>query len=203
MKKYTLLLIIIAAFMLDGCLVVSRRIFTYTIKDDGKVELVIQYLDIRSAATTNGLEPDTGFVEKDDESALTEEMKDYQSLVRDFYVSDYFINCYRSGKVTSRKLYEADGMLNGEVRVLFDNIQAAGIRKHKKNLIVYSDSLCGVIPYIDSIAAPQRYETSTDTITQHYIFSWPKKTKVFAVEVVPYFPFTSSVSLVDQWRKDK
>ncbi|MFI5204942.1 MAG: hypothetical protein ACHQF2_10640 [Flavobacteriales bacterium] len=203
MKKNILLLLFLSAFILNGCLIVSRRIFTYTIKSDGKVELVIQYIDIRSAATTNGIEPDTGFVEKDDEESLSEEIKDYQSLVKDFYVSDYFASCYPRGKVTSRKLYETDGQLNGEVHILFDNLKAAGIEKVKKTITLRSDSLCGYIHYIDSIAAPQKSTPHVDSIAQYYLFSWPKKTKTFAVEVVPYFPFGNSISLLDQWKKDK
>jgi hypothetical protein len=189
--------------MLNGCLVVSRRIFTYNILSNGKVELVIQYLDIRSAATTNGIEPDTGFVEKDEDNTMTEEMKDYQSLIKDFYVSGYFADCYPTGKVVSKKLYETDNQLNGEIRVMFDNLEAAGISKVKKNLVLQSDKLCGFLQYIDSVAEPITRDVYTDTVAQYYIFKWPKKTKTFAVEVVPYFPFTSSISLIDQWRKDK
>lgn len=202
-KRNLFILFLISTFLLQGCLVVARRIFTYTIKKDGSVELVINYLDIRSAYTTNGLEPDTGFVEKDEEPALSEEIKDYNTLVQEFYVSDYFAQCYKSGKVISRKLYKENGLLNGEVKVRFESIEKAGLSIQKKNFVLRSDSLCGYVHYIDSVAVPFNPKMANDTSAQYYLFTWPKKSKSFTVELVPYFPYKNSVSLIEQWEKDK
>jgi hypothetical protein len=190
-------------FLLDGCLVVSHRIFTYSVRKDGKVELQIKYIDIRSAYTTNGLEPDTGFVEKDEEPALSEEVKDYNALIQDFYVSNYFSNCYKSGKVISRKLYEENGLLNGEVKIEFQNIKDAGITKVKRDYALISDSICGFIPFVDSIIKSTDFEITLAEESQSQKISWKKKSGPLVFEIVPYFPYSNSVSLLEQWKKDK
>jgi hypothetical protein len=209
MVKHTRIIFVLFSllFLLNGCLVVGRRIFTYALLPSGKVELTIHYLDIGSAPTTNGLEPDTGFITNDKVGLNLEIYKDYEMLIRDYYVSNYFQKEYPTGKVISRKLIEENGKLNGEVKILFESLSLAGIKKQKKNLVFRSDSLCEFLSYTDSLVLPKErkyFSDATDTMNhEYYLFYFPKNAKEISIEMVPYFPYQNTVSLLETWKKFK
>lgn len=192
--------------LFSGCLTYEKRVFEYTVNDDGSVDLLITYYDICSA-NFGEIETDSSFIEKDDREPFPEDMKDYNSLIGDYYVSEYFSMCFPGGTVQKRLLYQENDKLNGKVSIHFENMAAAGFHTVKKNVELSSQHLCDFNAFSDTVHVPVNKVTLTDTSNgewnMSYTFSWKKKEKKMIIETGPMYVLGNSSSLLERFLKDK
>jgi hypothetical protein len=108
MKTYQIIIFISLSFLFSGCLTFHRISYELNLDDELKGKGIIKIYDIRSDA-----EDDKEFEE--DKTALF----DY------IYKSEKFISDMKNeGKdIASRRLFVKDDLLNGEVRINFDDVR--------------------------------------------------------------------------------
>jgi hypothetical protein len=112
-----------AVVMLCGCLASQYKEYHYRLNSDGSGEGVITYVNIVS--------------QEDEEKDVS--LKDFGELVDDCLEGSSFEDENPHLRLTDKKLYEKDGVLMGEVRFTFDNMDSIGF---------YRTSDCECSPYM-------------------------------------------------------
>lgn len=131
-KSLTFFTVILAcAVMFTGCLTCEKKDYVYTLNKDGSVNLTITFFNIMSSYSPS----------EDDESitpASTIE-SDYGDLITNYVEGSQPENEYNNAIVESKRLYEENGKLNGEVKLKFMNLADAGLFASKKHKLIIKD----------------------------------------------------------------
>lgn len=131
-KSLSLLAIVLAcAVMLTGCLTCEKKDYVYTLNKDGSVNLTITYYNIMSSYSGN----------EDDDSITPQSTleEDYNDLMTNYIGGSQPENDYKNAIVESKRLYEDNGKLNGEVKLKFMNLEDAGLYANKKHKLIIKD----------------------------------------------------------------
>lgn len=177
MKKF--LLCCFALFLLAGCLTYEGKIFNYQLNKDGTVDLTVTYVGIRS--------PDPDSLE----SA-------YKELVDSYLNGDELAAKFPYGKIESKRLFEKEGKLYGEVKVKFQTYADAGIYYNKSKKIV----VMGTEPF--QLTMDETIEKSNGikpgTVTG--LLVWEEDQRNLIIELTSTGG-NSGESLLETWKKNK
>ena len=177
MKKF--FLFCLAICMLTGCLTYEGKIFSYTLNKDGSVDLTVTYIGIRSA--------DADSVEST-----------YKELVDSYLNGDELLAKFPYGTIQSKRLYEKDGKLNGEVKVRFQTYADAGIYYNKSKKIV----VMGTEPFQLTVDETVAKTNGTKPGTVTGLLIWEEDQRNLVIELSSTGA-ESGVSLLDTWKKNK
>lgn len=117
MKKNIIILTILAAVVtfLSGCLTCEKKEYTFEMTSDNTGRLTIKYINIMSI--------------KDDSLDVSED--DFQTLLNDYYDGEELQNSFPYASVISRKLFEENGVLCGEVVYEFYTLKGAKLYRYQ------------------------------------------------------------------------
>ena len=107
--------VIITVVFMSGCLTCEKKEYTFefTGKDTGR--LTIKYINIMSTM--------------DDTLDISDE--DFSSLISDYYEGSEVENSFPNATVLSKRLFEENGQLCGEIVFEFTDISMANLYQHK------------------------------------------------------------------------
>lgn len=117
MKKFSLLvLIIVFAGFLSGCLSVETKEYNFKLKKDKSGSGIIKYINIMS----------------DKKDSLSTPESDYQDLIDNYFKGEKLTEELPGIKNVKKKLYEEDNQLCGELTFEFDDITKLKFYKYKE-----------------------------------------------------------------------
>jgi hypothetical protein len=181
MKKNFLIWIgvILTVVFMSGCLTCEKKEYTFefTGKDSGL--LTIKYINIMSTM--------------DDTVDISED--DFTSLIADYYEGSEVENGFPNSTMISKRLFEENGVLCGEIVFEFTGISAANLYQHKgKGPIMY----CLGCNSLDSeYFAESNGEYGGDIMP---IVFWESGLKTLTLTTDVTFPDETTVSLLDHWK---
>lgn len=107
--------VIIAVLFMSGCLTCEKKEYTFELTGKESGRLTIKYVNIMST--------------KDDTVDISEE--DFSSLINDYYEGMEVENTFPNATVMSKRLFEENGVLCGEIVFEFTDISMANLYQHK------------------------------------------------------------------------
>jgi len=112
-KKYITVVLVLCCTLLCSCLNYDKKELRYILNTDGTISLVITYYDLVSDPVLVSGDEDNSDPVAEDDSTL---YNDYSILVDDYLNGSEAEDEYRKYKVESKRLFEQNGVLCGEVR---------------------------------------------------------------------------------------
>jgi hypothetical protein len=180
MKKYYLGLIavIVTVLFLSGCLTCEKKEYTFefTGKDSGR--LTIKYINVMSTM--------------DDTVDISEE--DFTSLITDYYEGTELENDFPNATVVSKRMFEENGVLCGEIVLEFADMATGHLYQHKgKGPIMY----CLSCYSIDS----EYYNESNGEYGGDVmpVVFWDQGLKTLTLTTDVTYPDETTVSLLDKY----
>lgn len=184
MKKYYLGLIavIITVLFLSGCLTCEKKEYTFefTGKDSGR--LTIKFINVMSTM--------------DDSVDISEE--DFNSLITDYYEGTELENGFPEATLVSKRLFEENGVLCGEIIFDFAGMAAGHLYQHKdKGPIMY----CLSCYAIDS----EYYNESNGEYGGEVmpVVFWDQGLKTLTLTTDVTYPDETTVGLLDRYKELK
>lgn len=184
MKKYYLGLIavIITVLFLSGCLTCEKKEYTFefTGKDSGR--LTIKFINVMSTM--------------DDSVDISEE--DFNSLITDYYQGTELENGFPEATLVSKRLFEENGVLCGEIIFDFAGMAAGHLYQHKdKGPIMY----CLSCYSIDS----EYYNESNGEYGGEVmpVVFWDQGLKTLTLTTDVTYPDETTVGLLDRYKELK
>ena len=178
--KHSALFIILALFV-SSCLTVEKKQYKFEMKDSHSGTLTITYINIMS------MKNDTADVSS----------KDFDELLSSYINGTEIENNYQSAIVRSKRLYEHNGQLYGEVVIDFTNLKSVGLYQY--------DNKC---PYMYSIGTGVESETFLGTSGEFGgdympVVFWPKTDKILSLTTHITTPDETCTSLLAEYKKWK
>lgn len=186
MKRYSLLVLLFSAIVvLSGCLTSQYKEYKFEFKDKTSGTLTITYVNIFSQI----------YEDEDADSVLNE---DFAELAMDYLSGSKIENDFPDAKVVSKRLYEENYKLNGEIVLEFNNIEDVNLYQYdKKSPYVF------YIPTGDETYFDSNGEKPIETAPVIY---WDRKApSKGALEVTSMISEMedTDVSLLETWKKNK
>lgn len=170
--------IIITAFFMSGCLTCEKKEYTFdfTGKDSGR--LTIKYINLMSTM--------------DDTVDISEE--DFSSLITDYYEGTEIENEFPDAVVVSKRLFEENGVLCGEIVLEFTDLAMGHLYQYKdKGPLMY----CLSCYSIDSeYYAESNGEYGGDVMP---VVFWDPGLKSLTLSTDVTFPDETTVSLLEKY----
>jgi hypothetical protein len=179
MRKLTsIVLLILIVIVASGCLTVEKKEYTFELKDSNSGTLTIKFVNILSM--------------KDD--ALDVSESDFEELVTNYIEGNEVELDYDGALVRSKRLFEEDGQLCGEVIIDFDDIENVGLFQYDSK----SPLMFNVGSFLDS----ETYLTSNGEFGGDVmpVVFWPKSLKTLTLTTYITDPDETTVSLVENYR---
>jgi hypothetical protein len=172
------LLVISFAIGFTSCLTVEKKEYTYEIKGDNSGKLTIKYINIYS-------------IMDDGQDVST---ADFNELLDKYINGDQIIQDFPAASNISKRLFEENGQLCGEVTLEFNDLNSARLYQYDNN----SPIMMNISTAFDS----ETYLSSNgDYGNDHMpVVFWPKNIKKLVVTTSVSTPDETSVSLVDAYR---
>lgn len=122
-RNFVIWAILIATVLfLSGCLTCEKKEYTFELTGDNSGRLTIKYINIMSIM----------------DDTLDVSAEDFESLLNDYYDGEELQNAYPEATFVSRRLFEENGVLCGEVIYEFADLKGAKLYQHKnKGPIMY------------------------------------------------------------------
>jgi len=180
MKKYLLVWIglIITVLFMSGCLTCEKKEYTFdfTGKDSGR--LTIKYINLMSTM--------------DDSVDISEE--DFSSLITDYYEGTEIENEFPDAIVASKRLFEENGVLCGEIVLEFSEIAMGHLYQHNgKGPLMY----CLSCYSIDSeYYSESNGEYGGDIMP---VVFWDSGLKTLTLSTDVTYPDETTVGLLDRY----
>ena len=155
-----ILLAIVCAAGMSGCLTAERKEIIYTLKPDGSGSGKVTFYNIMSA-----------------EEGKDVSLNDYTELVNRYLKGTKFEDYYPQYFNFNKRLYEQDGKLNGEITFDFQHYEDAGLYRHEnKGPWMYYIG-------VKSDVGVDHYDSSNGTVGPDQIpmVFWPEGTTQFRV----------------------
>jgi len=174
--------------LFSGCLTVEKKQYTveFTGKNSGK--LTIKYINIMSMP---------GYDEEEDYDASS---TDFEDLVQSYIIGDRIETDYPLAKNITKRIFEENGQLCGEVTMEFDNIGEIRFYQHnKKSPIMFN---------ISNAFDGELYDSSNGVLgNEDYmnVVFWNKSEKKLMLTTSITAPDEETVSLLDyynSWKKE-
>jgi len=115
MKKtmFHLVCLLIIALLVNGCLTVEKKEYTFELTGENSGKLTIKYINIMSI--------------KDDTLDVSEE--DFNELITSYIDGEQIEENYKGATVINKRLFEENGVLCGEVIIEFNDL--AGVKLYQ------------------------------------------------------------------------
>jgi len=181
MRKLIIIIPLLILFI-TGCLTTEKKEYKFKINKDGSGEVTITYLNLIS--------------QKDEGRDVS--FKDFAELISDYYEGNKVENDYPGSRMISRRLFEKNGVLNGEFVLKFDSLKTFKLFQYDNNS-----------PFMFHVDAfSETYVESNGDYNSEImpIVFWDKNTKELYIKTQVTdltYDDTSYVSLIDQYRKWK
>jgi hypothetical protein len=178
-KNYLVLLgVLVAILFLSGCLTCEKKEYTFemTGKDAGR--LTIKFVNIMSTM----------------DDTVDVSMDDFNSLLTDYLEGTEIENGFANATVISKRLFEEDGVLNGEIIFEFTGINAANLYQYKgKGPLMY----CLGCNSLDSeYYSESNGEYGGDVMP---VVFWESGEKTLTLTTDVTSPDETTISLLDHW----
>jgi len=112
----SVLTFLLFAFCISGCLTVETKEYHFSLKKDKSGEATVKFVNIMSDTKDSVSTPDT----------------DFQDLVDNYVNGDKMSEEFPNVKNVTKRLYEEDNQLCGEVKFEFDDITKLKFYKYKE-----------------------------------------------------------------------
>ena len=180
-KILALTSIVIIAAMLTGCLECEKKSYTWNFTSPNSGTLTVKYINIESNINN-----------KDTELKPEVQMQnDFNDLKNRFVDGTEAEHDFPDAKFISKRLFEEDGKLCGEIVFEFDEISQVKLYRHNNSgpfMFFSSDSVISG----NGIAGPKYMP----------VVFWDSVNKIFNL-TTKMSDDTTSVSLIDLWKQDK
>lgn len=177
----TIFAFVILSFIISSCLTVEKKEYTFEMKDNHSGTLTIKYINIISM--------------KDDTTDVSE--SDFDDLISTYIEGDQIENDYKDAVVRSKRLFEEDGVLCGEVVIDFNDLKSAGLFQYdnKSPFMLNLGSLLDTEFYLNSNG-----EFGGDVMP---VVFWQKSLKTLTLMTYVNSPDETCVSLLDEYNNWK
>lgn len=115
-----ILIALLSIILCSGCLTLGYKEYRFKINPDHSGTLTIKFVNIKSTS-------DEGV------SVDSVRFRDYSELINDFVNGSRMEEDFIRAKVVSKKLFEENGQLCGEVVLTFDSLSQVNIYQYDKN----------------------------------------------------------------------
>lgn len=179
MRKLTsIFFLILIVVIASGCLTVEKKEYTFELKDSNSGTLTIKFVNILSM--------------KDD--ALDVSESDFEELITNYIEGNEVEMDYDGALVRSKRLFEEDGVLCGEVIIDFEDIESVGLFQYDSK----SPLMFNVGSFLDS----ETYLTSNGEFGGDVmpVVFWPKSLKTLTLTTYITDPDETTISLVENYR---
>lgn len=176
-KSFILLFLIV--FITSGCLTVEKKEYSFQLKDNNSGTLTIKFYNVMSM--------------KDD--ALDVSQSDFEELVTNYIEGNEIEMDYEKAIVRSKRLFEEDGILNGEVIIDFNDLTSVGLYQYDSK----SPLMFNVGSFLDS----ETYLKSNGEYGGEVmpVVFWPKSLKRLTLTTYITDPDETTVSLLGEYNK--
>jgi hypothetical protein len=180
-SSISLLLIVVLSIVITGCLTVEKKEYTFQLKDNNSGTLTIKFINIMSM--------------KDDTSDVSD--SDFEELMNSYINGDQLESDYENATVRSKRLFEENGVLCGEVIIDF---------KELNNIGLYQYEVKG--PYMMSIGSFLEGETYLNSSGEYGgdimpVVFWPKSQETLTLTTYVTSPDEATVGLLALYKKQK
>lgn len=167
--------------LFTSCLTIEKKIYTFEMNDNNSGTLTIKYENIMSI--------------KDDNADVSE--ADFDELIADYINGNKIESDYEGVVVKSKRLFEENGMLCGEVIIEFTDLTSVGLFQYdpKGPFMFNIGSFFDSESYLSSNG-----EYGGDVMP---VIFWPKNLKTLTLTTLTTSPDESTVSLVNLYRNWK
>ena len=182
MRRYSLLVLLFSAIIvLSGCLTAQYKEYKFDFKDKTSGTLTITYVNVFSQI----------YDDEDPDSVLNE---DFAELAADYLSGNTVESDFPNAKVVSKRLYEDNYQLCGEIVLEFDDISDVNLFKYDKKG-----------PYQFAIPSDEDYfDTNGDKPADYMpVVFWDKKMTNLEVTTFISEPEDTDKSLLSTWKASK
>ena len=174
-------LLILLALLFTGCLTVEKKEYTFQLKDNNSGTLTIKFINIMSM--------------KDD--ALDVSQGDFEELITNYIEGNEIEVDYEKALVRSKRLFEENGTLCGEVIIDFDNLASVGLYQYDSK----SPLMFNVGSFLDS----ETYLNSNGEFGGEVmpVVFWPKSLKTLTLSTYITDPDETTVGLLTEYHEWK
>lgn len=118
MKKhyFILALVMMAAMFISGCLTCEKKEYTFEFTGENSGRLTIKYINLMSTM--------------EDDMDISSE--DFQTLIESYYEGSELENEFPDAELVSKRLFEENGVLCGEIVLAFSDLAAAHLYQYKE-----------------------------------------------------------------------
>lgn len=172
---------IVAFFLLlQSCLTCERKDYSYQILSNEKAILTIRYINIFAAGV--------------DSSAVL--ANDYDELMAVWYMGHKIEADYPGSKLISKRLYEQEGVLCGEVKLEINDLKSCGIIQYNGK----GPRVLGVSTLTDDneVFLQSNGEYGGDKTP---VVFWPEKADLLQFSTRVTMPDSTGRSLLGRWRE--
>ncbi len=180
MKKSYLIwaTLVMVVLFLSGCLTCEKKEYTFELTGDNSGRLTIKYINIMSIM--------------DDTLDISEE--DFQTLLNDYYDGEELINSFPDATLSSKRLFEENGVLCGEAVYEFSDLKGAKLYQHKdKGPFMYC---LGCYSLDSEYYSESNGEYGGDVMP---IVFWEPGGKKLTLTTEVTYPDETTVSLLDEY----
>ena len=172
--------LVMTVLFLSGCLTCEKKEYTFELKGDNSGRLTIKYINIMSIM--------------DDSLDISSE--DFESLLNDYYDGEELQNTFPDATVLSKRLFEEDGVLCGEVIYEFAALDAAKLYQFKgKGPFMYC---LGCSSLDTEYFSGSNGEYGGDVMP---IVFWEQGTKKLQLTTDVTYPDETTISLLEDYRQ--
>jgi len=168
-------------FLVSSCLTCETKEYTFALTGKGQGTLTIKYNNIFSKNS-------------DEELTAKEELdQDYEELINDYLKGDQLISSFPNAKLVSRRLFEENGKLNGEVVYQFSSIGQVHL---------FQTSSKGPYMYLLNTFSFETVQTTNGMMGPDYFTAlyWGNKLKVLTFKTSLDEMDEVSTTLLPMWR---
>jgi hypothetical protein len=168
----------------SGCLTCETKTYKFELTGKGGGKLTITYYNIFSKSTDEEITP------------MEEMAADFDELIYDYTEGDKLIADFPNAKMVSRRLFEANGKLNGEVVYEFTNINQAHL---------FQTTAKGPYMYLLNAMTFETVQSTNGQIGPEYfkMVYWSRKFKNLEFTSSIDAMDESSTSLLEAWKASK
>ncbi len=180
-SKFNLFLVFFLALVVSSCLTVEKKEYTFELKDNHSGTLTIKYINIISM--------------KDDTADISE--SDFDDLISTYLEGDQIKNDYKDAVVRSKRLFEEDGVLCGEVVIDFNDLKSVGLFQY--------DNKSPFMLNLGSFSDTESYLNSNGEYGGEImpVVFWQKSLKTLTLTTSVNSPDETCVSLLDEYNNWK
>ncbi len=179
-KILAALLVVFVGLMAIGCLTTEVKEYRFKVNADGSGEGTIKFINIVSA--------------DDDERDVS--FKDFGELVTDYLEGSSFEDQNSQYKVTGKRLFEENGVLNGEVTFTFESLADVGF-------YLTADCDCAPVLYPTGSLEGTLTETNGTNLNETMnvpLISWGGDAKEYYIRSTVMDDMDNTRSLLSHWQ---